>query len=1061
MGRTAPCWSTNLYVLLSDGAVRDDRADEPQTNRLPGTNPQNTTVKPTFRALLLAGALTGPVLSQTLLFSDNFDNTDDDGGDFQLNSRTDFSGIAGVVPSTHDLESFAAQQLLSNDTLKLIKSGGASSGVRFGPQTDRYNWGDPSGATSPLILADDGLRIKLDYALSNLTNNNDYLSFSFGTANDDPTTEKLYDDGRYGLRFEGDRVLSFVDGADLSGPVDYAPALTLTPGAFAQIDIKLEFASFNTGETVNVSVSVEGIEFLNESFTLDATEDFRWEFGAYRYSSGTLFVDNLEVTTLVAGDSDNDDLPDAWELQWTDPPNLTDLDGTLFGSGPGAGTGDFDGDGLYDIDEYELSVGLSGLDPGSYPDIDPTEADTDGDTLSDFDEIDGFLGDPTLADTDGDELDDAEEDSLFLDPFDPDMDDDGGRDGFEVAQGTDPEDDTDFPIAAGVSVVSITDDASSDILASKVYTHKISGGGGATVNGVVFDVLDTSNSLSDFDWTPSDGNTRSAVTSPNLSGWTPADGGVTGTGIIDLLSTMSYSTDGGEPGESQTYTLSGLTPGEDYIIRLYIRSWTPGSNRPLDITFTNGAEVIQAFGAFPEDSPGYATGTFNDDDACYVSWSYTAQGTDLVIDAATHPSAGVSGKSFHMYGMTNEVDGAVTTPPLVTVIDNTGFISGDPIGSLIGTLSSTISGLPQAATYSFVSGTGDTDNGLFQIVGDQLQVGSDFTGANSVNGQVFSVRIQGDGGGEISEDVFELTVFKDDDLNGLNDAYVLLWEDAFDSDSSADWTGSDMLSNDVGTGAVVYEIDAGDSNTLQISNPTYTAGALQSAYAHNNESIGVGETVMLDIVNFSFPLQNETIGVLVSLANPPAGVAAGGGSARADIFTAGIRRGGDFRSERFEGTTDLGQGSGAPSDMKGVYITRISDTEFVGGYYDNTNLELIQLVTYTNPNFAGQPAYVGIYTDIRSSSYTAEVDNFRIIDASPLGPVVTGVTRNGSGDLIIDFEGSANTTYTVTKSADLSSGFGALAAPLSPTTDGSGIGQVTVPASEFAGASKYFVRIED
>jgi hypothetical protein len=64
-------------------------------------------------------------------------------------------------------------------------------------------------------------------------------------------------------------------------------------------------------------------------------------------------------------DSDNDGLPDAWELQYFDNLSVTD------------GTGDYDNDGLNDLSEY--SIGTN-----------PTNNDTDGDGFKDGAEI----GDP-------------------------------------------------------------------------------------------------------------------------------------------------------------------------------------------------------------------------------------------------------------------------------------------------------------------------------------------------------------------------------------------------------------------------------------------------------------------------------------------------------------------------------------------------------------------------------------------------------------------------------------------------------------------------------------------
>lgn len=61
-------------------------------------------------------------------------------------------------------------------------------------------------------------------------------------------------------------------------------------------------------------------------------------------------------------DTDNDGLLDYWEMNHAG--NLTDLDGT----------GDFDGDGLTDLEEFDLAITTS-----TFPGLDPTLADTDSD----------------------------------------------------------------------------------------------------------------------------------------------------------------------------------------------------------------------------------------------------------------------------------------------------------------------------------------------------------------------------------------------------------------------------------------------------------------------------------------------------------------------------------------------------------------------------------------------------------------------------------------------------------------------------------------------------------
>ena len=113
--------------------------------------------------------------------------------------------------------------------------------------------------------------------------------------------------------------------------------------------------------------------------------------------------------------SDGDAIPDEWEFR-------------NFGSLSRDGSGDFDGDGLSDADEF-----ASGTDPAS--------DDTDGDGMPDAWEVangtDAAVADAG-SDPDGDGLSNLAEFGAGTDPRNPDVDGDGMPDGWEVANGTDP-----------------------------------------------------------------------------------------------------------------------------------------------------------------------------------------------------------------------------------------------------------------------------------------------------------------------------------------------------------------------------------------------------------------------------------------------------------------------------------------------------------------------------------------------------------------------------------------------------------------------------------------------
>ena len=124
---------------------------------------------------------------------------------------------------------------------------------------------------------------------------------------------------------------------------------------------------------------------------------------------------SITMAQTANDDADNDGLPDQWEIDH----QLNPRDAT----GDQGATGDPDGDGLINIDEY-------------YNNADPQSADTDGDGLPDLWEVENSLdpADPTgengnAGDMDGDSVRNGDELVTGTDPTSSDTDQDGVSDG--------------------------------------------------------------------------------------------------------------------------------------------------------------------------------------------------------------------------------------------------------------------------------------------------------------------------------------------------------------------------------------------------------------------------------------------------------------------------------------------------------------------------------------------------------------------------------------------------------------------------------------------------------
>lgn len=224
------------------------------------------------------------------------------------------------------------------------------------------------------------------------------------------------------------------------------------------------------------------------------------------------------------------------------------------------------------------------------------------------------------------------------------------------------------------------------------------------------------------------------------------------------------------------------------------------------------------------------------------------------------------------------------------------------------------------------------------------------------------------------------------------------WEvtflDGFDADTTANYTRVAPLAR---PGSVLPDLDV-SGGALTLTGSGQVGEVTQSITFHNTATLGVGETVLLDIdlVGGHFGAGNEMLGLVVS-AGIMTGVDPIPPTSNLDLrddehsfLLGGFRSAGlgdDYRSDGFiavdQGQISGGEQSVDQSSLTGgdlsliasLYVTRTGDSAYEMGWIDDSgDLHSVRTV---NVDLGASPS-IGIFTDMRQSTFSQTVDNLRI-----------------------------------------------------------------------------------
>lgn len=232
--------------------------------------------------------------------------------------------------------------------------------------------------------------------------------------------------------------------------------------------------------------------------------------------------------------------------------------------------------------------------------------------------------------------------------------------------------------------------------------------------------------------------------------------------------------------------------------------------------------------------------------------SFTIDGNELktavALDFETQASYSIRVQSTDSGGLTVERMLVITVAnvneaPTAVALSNSTVEESQVIGTVVGMLLSTDQDTGDTHTYSFVTGSGDTDNDSFTIVGDELQTAEVFVQATKDS---YSIRVEStDAGGLTVQQVLTITITE---INVSPTALALT---------------PTTVDENVAVGTAVGTFSTTDANAADTHTYTLVAGA----GATDNDSFTISGDQLLTAASLDFETQ-PTYSIRVQSTDP-------------------------------------------------------------------------------------------------------------------------------------------------------------------------------------------------